>query len=195
MEYVNCSVVSILSIMRIIFLALVFSLSLQLIAQQPSYKTIRSSVTLIAVKDNEPYQWENTDNTVFLDYKNGDFKVRLKNRDFYNPLHPEPEDPDLDDEEREFLLQGILPINQIINQKMTHQSYQIELQLICDALRMNETIQFNMTITKPGSSSQNYRIFALQGILYNDQLNLPFFEGFDNEVEMHINFNGIFEGD
>lgn len=181
--------------MRIIFLALVFSLSLQLLAQQPSYKTIRSSVTLIAVKDNEPYQWENTDNTVFLDYKNGDFKVRLKNRDFYNPLHPEPEDSDLADEEREFLLQGILPINEIINQKMTHQSYQIELQLICDALRMNETIQFNMTITRPGSSSQNYRIFALQGILYNDQLNLPFFEGFDNEVEMHINFNGIFEGD
>ena len=181
--------------MKTLSLLIILSLpACLLIAQQPGYKTLRSSIKLIAVEGDETYQWENTDNTVFLDYKTGDFKVRLTNRDFYNPLHPEPEDPDLNEEEREFLLQGMLPINDIINQKNTSQNYQVELQLICDALRMNETIQFDMKITKPGSSSQSYRIFVLKGILYNDQLKLPLFEGFDNEIEMLINFNGIFEG-
>ncbi len=52
-----------------------------------------------------------------------------------------------------------------------------------------------MTTTRPGSSSAgNYRIFSLHGILYNDQLDLPFFTGFNNEIEIYINFNGFFEG-
>lgn len=181
--------------MKALLLSVILILSVNLVtAQQPGYKTLRSSVKLIAVEGDETYQWENTDNTVFLDYKTGDFKVRLKNRDFYNPLHPAPDDPGLEEEEREYLLQGILPINEIINQKSTNQNYSIELQLVCDDLRMIETIQFNMTITKPGSASQTYRIFTLKGILYNDELNLPYFEGFDNEIEMYITFNGIFEG-
>jgi hypothetical protein len=181
--------------MKVLLFSIILGLSTSLLtAQQPAYKTLRSSIKLVAFQSEETNQWENTENTVFLDYKTGDFKVRLKNQDFYNPLHPAPTNPDLEQEEREFLLQGILPINNIINQKNTNQNYNVELQLICDDLRMNETIQFNMTITKPGSASQTYRIFSLKGILYNDQLNLPFFEGFDNEIEMFINFNGIFEG-
>jgi len=181
--------------MRFLLIVLAIGLSIsQMHAQQPNYKTYTSVIKLIAFQGNENYQWENKDNTVVLDYKNGDFIVRLKNKDFYNPLHPQPADPELEEEEREFVIQGILPIRDIINQKSINQKYNVELQLICDDLWLNETINFVMTITRPGTSSQNYRIFSLHGILYNDQLKLPFFEGFNNEIEMIIGFNGFFEG-
>ena len=163
-------------------------------AQQPNYKTYSSVIKIIASQGSENYQWENKDNTVVLNYKNGDFIARLKNKDFYNPLHPQPADPEIEEEEREFVLKGIFPIRDIINQKSINQKYNVELQFICDDLWLNETINFVMTITLPKPSSQNYRIFSLHGILYNDQLNLPYFEGFNNEIEMYINFNGFYEG-
>ena len=183
-------------IMKVILSILAFSFIFNCIsAQEAGYRTYSSSIKLIASQGEESYQWENNDNTVYLNYKTGDIKVRMKNRDFYNPLHPAPSDPDLEQEEREFVFQGILPIYDMINQKSMNQQYNVELDLVCDDLRLFETINFNMTITRPGSGSENtYRIFSLHGILYNDQLNLPFFEGFNNEIEMYINFNGYFEG-
>jgi len=181
--------------MRFLLIMLAIGLSIsQIHAQQPNYKTYSSSIKLIAFQGNKNYQWENKDNKVVLDYKNGDFIVRLKNKDFYNPLNPQPADPEIEEEEHEFVLKGIFPIRDIINQKSINQKYNVELQFICDDLRLNETINFVMTITRPGTSSQNYRIFSLHGFLYNEQLKLPFFEGFNNEIEMIIGFNGFFEG-
>ncbi len=177
----------------LILLLTVFSINFTA-AQQPNYRTYSSVIKLSAFKGDKNYQWENKDNVIFLDYRTGDFIVRLKNKDFYNELHPAPVNPDSEVEEREFIFKGILPIRDIINQKSNSQTYDVELQLICDDLRLNETINFKMTISRPGSSSQNYRIFMLKGILYNDQLNLPSFEGFNNEIEIFINFNGYFEG-
>jgi len=181
--------------MRILILTLALSFVANFTsAQQPAYQTYSSSVKLIAQQGEKDYQWENTVNTVFLDYKTGDIKIRLTNKDFYNPLHPAPSDPNLEQEEREFVFQGILPINDIINQQSLNQKYNVELDLVCDDLSLYETVNFDMTITRPGSSSTNYRIFSLHGILYNDQLNLSFFEGFNNEIDLYINFNGFFEG-
>lgn len=176
-------------------MTLAFGLAANFIsAQQPGYQTYSSSVKLIAQQGEEDYQWENTDIVVVLNYKTGDFIAKLKNSDFYNALHPAPADPELDAEEREFLFKGIFPIDDIINQKSTNQDYVVELDFICDELRLYESVNFDMTITRPGSSSANYRIFSLHGILYNDQLNLSYFEGFNNEIEIYINFNGFFEG-
>jgi len=182
--------------MRILLLTLAFSLSANFIsAQQPGYQTYSSSVKLVAQQGEEDYQWENEDIVVVLNYETGDFIAKLKNRDFYNTLHPAPSDPDLEVEDREFLFKGIFPIDDIINQQSTNQNYVIELDFICDDLNLYESVNFDMTITRPGSSSAgNYRIFSLHGILYNDQLDLPFFTGFNNEIEIYINFNGFFEG-
>ncbi len=181
--------------MRKLFLILIFSLSIHYIsAQEPGYITYSSSVKLIALQGSESYEWENTDSSVVLNYKTGDFIARLKNSDFYNPLHPEPSDPDIEQEEREFLFKGIFPINDLINQKSTSQHYNVELQLICDDLRLNEPVNFEMTVTNPnpGSSQKSYRIFSMQGILYNDQLNLQAFDGFDNEIELYDQLQWFF---
>ncbi len=184
--------------MKTFLIILITGLTLNVFPQQANFRTYSSVIKLIAYQGNEKYEWENKDNVVFLNYKTGDIIIRLHNKDFYNPLHPAPvtdSDTDIDVEDREFVFKGILPIRDIINQKTNTQKYTVELQLICDDLRLNEPVNFEMTIMRPGNSAdQNYRIFSLDGILYNDRLNIPLFEGFNNEVELFINFNGYFEG-
>ena len=36
-------------------------------------------------------------------------------------------------------------------------------------------------------------MFTLNGILYNDQTNLPAFVGYDNEIQLWLNFYRIYE--
>ncbi len=181
--------------MRILFTILFTALFLNAMPQQANFRTYSSVIKLSAFKGDKNYQWENKDNVIFLNYETGDLIIRMKNTDFYNPLHPAPPDSLLEQEEREFVFKGILPIREIINQKTSSQKYNVELQLICDEMRLSETINFEMTIIRPGDAAeQNYRIFSLAGTLYNDKLNLPYFEGLNNEIVLYINFNGYFEG-
>ena len=181
--------------MKAFLILLITGLTLNASSQQANFRTYSSVIKLIAYQGSEKYEWENKDNVVFLNYKTGDLIIRLHNKDFYNPLHPAPADTGTKTEDREYIFKGILPIRDIINQKTNTQKYTVELQLICDELRLNEPVNFEMTIMRTGNSAdQNYRIFSLNGILYNDKLNLPLFEGFNNEVELFINFNGYFEG-
>jgi hypothetical protein len=65
----------------------------------------------------------------------------------------------------------------------------VELQLICKDPEIDKPINFKMYITYPGSGQ--YRIFTLNGKLYNDELNIPAFNGFDNEIEVWIVFNAF----
>ncbi len=181
--------------MRVFITVLIAVLFLNARSQQATFRTYSSVIKLSANQGDNNYQWENKDNVIFLNYKTGELIVRMKNADFYNPVHPAPVDSSLEDEEREYVFKGILPIRDIINQKTNTQRYDVELQLICEEMRLNESVNFEMTIMRPGNSAeQNYRIFSLKGILYNDRLNLPYFENFDNEIEIYINFNGYFEG-
>lgn len=171
--------------------AVLFTVNLSL-AQQTRYQTNKAALKINAFKEGENYQWENKNITVLLDYRNGDFISRLKNTDFYSTVQPEIHEQTPEGEELEYVFKGILPITEIINQKSISQVYPVELQLICEALGLDETIGFQMTITRPGSgSSQNYRIFSLQGKLFNEELQFPAFAGFDNEIELWINFNAF----
>jgi len=172
----------------ITLVTIIFAVNLSL-AQETRYQTFKAALKINAFKEGENYQWENKDITTLLDYRNGDFIVRLKNTDFHSTVHPEFHETPLEEEEWEYLFKGILPITDIINQLNISQTYPVELQLICEELRLEETIAFQMTITRPGSGSTNYRIFSFQGKLYNDELQLPAFEGFDNEIEVRIIFN------
>lgn len=175
----------------VLIATLVFSISVSL-AQETRYQTFKAGLRISANKDGENYQWENKNITTFLDYRNGDFITRLKNSDFHQSgQNMEQQIESENKEELEYLFSGIFPITDIINQKNINQTYPLELQLICDELRLDETVAFQMTITRPGSGSTNYRVFTLQGKLYNDELQLPAFEGFDNEVELWIIFNAF----
>lgn len=160
-------------------------------AQQLHYQTNKAALKISAFKDGENFQWENKDITVFLDYRNGDFITRLKNSDFRSTVHPEYHEKPLAEEEIEYTFKGILPITEMINQKSINQTYPLELQLICDALNVDQTLGFLVTVTRPGTGAANYRIFSFSGKLYNDDLQLPAFGGFDNTIEIWIVFNAF----
>ena len=163
-------------------------ISFAALAQSGSrYQTYKSVMTIIASKNGVTEEWKNDRLSVVLDYKNGDFILKLYNDDFKNT----DASGDTPNENRvEYSLQGIFPINDIIDQKQISQTYDVELQLVNFESRMNQTLNFEVNVTNPGTSQSQYRIFILQGSLYNDEVNLPAFKGYDNEVEINIAFNG-----
>ena len=93
------------------------------------------------------------------------------------------------------MLVGIMPIDQIINQKIINQEYDIELQLINNDISLSEVLNFKMNIMLPNQGPDNYRVFTLTGTLYNDVLNLKAFKGYDNEVEIRLMFNAFWTGE
>lgn len=158
--------------------------------QQTQYQTYTSVLKISASKEGEIFQWENKNITVRLDYKTGDFITRLKNIDFQYSEQPVQSISDTTSRELEYTFTGNFPIHDILNQKQINQNYTVELQLNNDELSLRKTILFDMTITRPSSGEGSYRVFSLHGKLYNDQLQLPAFEGFDDEIEIWLAFNG-----
>lgn len=159
--------------------------------QSTQYQTYSSVMILSGTKDGQTYQWENKNIAVRLDYQVGNFIVRLYNTDFQYKDEQNVADPDSLQNRTEYQLTGIFPINELINQMSINQTYDVELQLTNDMMMLNETLNFSMEVTRPGQGSANYRVFMLSGILYNDQVNLPALEGFDNEIEIKLAFNGF----
>ena len=178
--------------MRTIVLFIIFILLAETgIAQAGSrFQTYKSVMKISAFKNGENHQWENKDVRVVVNYQTGEFTVKLDNRDFYQNQTNLPIVPDSMNTDREYTFKGILPIREIINQKQINQQYVFEAQLINYELSLNNPVKFDITVTNPGTSQANYRIFMMHGKLYNNELNLPAFEGFDNEIEIWLAFNG-----
>lgn len=176
-----------------IFLIIVLALfsALPAFVQQTQYQTYTSVLKINASKDGETYQWENKNISVRLDYKTGDFITRLRNTDFRQNQQSFTQVVDSVDQELEYTFKGTFPINDILNQKQINQNYTVELELNNNELSIRETLLFDMTITRPSSGDGNYRVFSLHGKMYNDQLQFPAFEGFDDEIEIWLAFNGF----
>jgi hypothetical protein len=182
--------------MRSIVLFIIFILLAETgIAQAGSrFQTYQSVMKISAFKNGENQQWENKNVRVVLDYQSGEFTVKLDNRDFYQNQTNLPVVPDSMNRDLEYTFKGILPIREIINQKQIKQNYVFEAQLINYDLSLNNPVKFDVNVTNPGTSQNNYRIFMMHGKLYNDELHLPAFEGFDNEIEIWLGFNGYMVG-
>ena len=140
------------------------------------------------MKDGEGYIWENKNINLVLDYKIGDLKVFLTNKDFVNVDEQQTTLVDSDEEKREFIIKGILPINDIIQQLVINKQYFVELNLINRELDIDNPLRFDLTVTNPGTSQRNYRMFSMHGEMYNSDLQLPGFYGFDDKIEIWINW-------
>lgn len=163
--------------------------------QAPKYQTYSANLLIIATKEGENYQWQNKNITVTLNYKTGNFKAIIRNSDFYNKQTDIRVAEDSISGNSEFMLVGIMPIDQIINQKTINQDYDIELQLTNNDISLSEMLNFKMNIMRPDQGPDNYRVFTLTGTLYNDTLNLRAFKGYDNEVEIRLVFNAFWTGE
>jgi hypothetical protein len=156
-------------------------------AQQPKYQTFKSKMSLIGEKDAEKFQFDNDKITVALDYKTGSFISRLKNTDFKIDKNYATDKEQI--EEEEIVLEGILPIEAMIDQKAIRANYKTELKLTTpDDVFI---LHFDIEVNKPGSKNKGYRIFMMRGIIYNDETNFPAFEGFDNEIAIILTFNAF----
>ncbi len=162
-----------------------------LLAQEPGYQTYSANMIIVAKIDGENHEWENNRIMVNLNYKTGNIRIDLKNNDFYSS---KPEEPTLNDsltDNTKYTFKGILPIEQIINQKTYNQEYTTELQLTNDDIDFSNEVIFKMNIMRTSQQSGSYRVFTLIGTIYNDELKLPAFKGYDNEVEIRILFNAF----
>lgn len=173
-----------------VFITAVFVVAFSMVfSQETHYQTIKATLKITATKNGKPFSWENKKLTVRIDYKTGNFIARLKSTDFDLTHGEESQIENTDSDNREYVFKGILPVSELVNQKNINQAQSVEMQLICDDLRLNETLQFQMLVTRPGAG--NYRIFTLSGKLYNDDVNIPAFEGFDHEINLFFMFNAI----
>jgi hypothetical protein len=179
--------------MKTITISVLLFLSATLVfAQQTKYLTYNSVIKIKAKKHGEPVEWENKNVSVNFDYKTGEFNTFLTNSDFVNPNVDIQMVKESDAPSRLLTLEGTLPISEIISQQQANQNYKVELQLTNDELNLSENILFDMLITKVESGeSKSNRFFSLNGILYNDQTNLPAFEGYDNEIQLWLMFSGF----
>ena len=177
-----------------VFILLIAS-NLLVLGQAPKYQTYSANLLIIATKGGEDHQWQNKNITVTLNYKTGNFKAIIHNSDFYNKQTDIRVKEDSISGNTEFMLVGIMPIDQIINQKIINQEYDIELQLINNDISLSEVLNFKMNIMLPNQGPNNYRVFTLTGTLYNDVLNLKAFKGYDNEVEIRLMFNAFWTGE
>jgi len=162
--------------------------------QEPMFQTYSADLLIIATKEGKDFQWQNKDIAVTLNYKTGDFKAIIHNNDFVNKQSNIRANEDSISNNSEFMLIDIFPIDRIIDQKAINQDYDIELQLVNNDISLSEMLNFKMNVMRTNQNAGSYRVFTLTGTLYNDELNLPAFRGYDNEVEIRLMFNGFWSG-
>jgi hypothetical protein len=161
-------------------------------AQQAQFMTYNSMMKIKASKNGEPVEWENPNVSVRFDYRSGEFITYLTNTDFVKPGSDINITKESDVPTRQLTLEGTLPISDIINQKQESQNYMVELNLKNTELNLSETILFDLLITKPETgNSKAYRVFTMNGLLYNDQTNFPAFNGYENEIQIWLIFSGF----
>ena len=159
--------------------------------QQDQLVAKSTAIRVTVIKDGKRTEWEKKNVAVMLNYKTGKFISRIKNTDLQRTeIVPLPAQ-DTAIVESVFTLTGTFPINELINQHLEKQQYKIELELVNEELEISETLLFDMLITRPESTSDNgFRVFSLNGVLHNDQLDLPAFEGFEDEIGLWLMFSG-----
>ncbi len=177
---------------HLFLISFIFS-SLQIFAQVPKYQTYSANLLVIATKDNISTQWQNKNINVNLNYKDGDIIIVINNDDFYNKTTDNWVNGDSISGNRQYIIEGNLPIINIINQKTINQDYNVELQLTNKEVSLSDIINFKMNIMRPNQNAGSYRVFTLTGILYNDELKLKAFQGYDNKVEIQIIFNAFWD--
>lgn len=162
--------------------------------ERNSYQTQKVNIKVGAIKDGEWYIYENKNINLLLDYGLGNLLVKLRNKDFSSIDETSQQLISATDSEREYIVKGNLPINEILNQKQIKARYFVELNLINNELGIHHPVRFDLTVTTPNPSinQAKYRTFNLHGTFSNDELQLPYFEGFEDKIEIWIKWTAYY---
>lgn len=163
-------------------------------SQDVKFQTYTADLLIIATKDSKDVQFENKNILANLNYKTGNLKIEMKNSDFYSKGSQQKSGIGEEQDVINYTLVGMLPIEQILNQKESNKEYTVELQLINDNIDFSKVLNFKMNVMRTSQQSGSYRVFTFTGQLYNNDIQLPAFDGFDNEVEIRIMFNAFWNG-
>jgi hypothetical protein len=159
-----------------------------------SYQTQKTTIKVGVIADGEWYIVKNDDINLVLDYGVGNVQIRLKSKDFSNEKLVGSQPENNVNIDREYFIRGILPINEILNQSQIKGQYFIELNLSNTELGINHPVQFDLVVTSPnpGKNQSKYRMFSLHGRFYNSELKLPYFEGYEDEIEVWIKWTAYY---
>ena len=160
-------------------------------AQEPKYQTYTAELLVTAQKNDSVTKWTNKNINVNLDYKTGQFLVKVYNTDFTNDQETIEFIENTDNQQSEYKFTTILPIDKIIDQQQTSRDYDVELELINTSLSLTEMVNCKMNIVRPNQGQGQYRIFTLIGTLNNDDVKIPAFNDYDNEIGIRILFNAF----
>ncbi len=177
--------------MKHALLVMAVILSIMVTAQDTKYQTYTAELVVAAQKNDSAFNWKNKNIIVNLNYKTGNFSVKIYNTDFTNEQQDIAFIENTDNQPSEYKFTGIFPIDKIINQKQTNQEYDVELELINKDINLSEMVNFKMTIVKPNQGKGQYRIFTLSGTLNNEKVKIPAFKNYDNNIAIRILFNAF----
>jgi len=169
-------------------------IGLSSIGQEAKFQTYSADLLIIASKDSKDVQWLNKDILVNMDYKTGNISIVVKSNNFINKANHEPALESNETMNTSYTFLGRLPIEQILNQKTNNQEYTVELQLVNDEIDFSNEVNFKMNVMRTSQRSGSYRVFTLIGTIYQDDVQIPAFKEYDNEVEIRIMFNAYWNG-
>ena len=149
---------------------------------------------LVSCKNGEWFIIEHKDINLVLDYGLGNIQINLKNTDFDTLNHSQEEMNYALKEDRIYKITGQIPINEILNQKNIEAQYFVELNLSNQDLRINHPVRFDLTVSTPNPSINRakFRNFILHGTFQNHELQLPYFEGYDDNIEVWIKWTAYY---
>ncbi len=175
---------------------LLISLTLNFFGQfeRNSYQTQKTRIKVGIVQNGEWFIIEHKDINLVLDYGLGNLQINLKNTDFATLNYNQSETDYTLNEERVYTIKGTIPINEILNQKNIEAQYFVELLLTNRELGINHPVRFDLTVSSPNPSTNRakFRNFILHGTFQNHELQLPYFEGYDDNIEVWIKWTAYY---
>ena len=178
----------------LVFVMAILSLNLSAQFERNSYQTQKTWLKVGIVQNGEWFIIEHQDINLVLDYGLGNLQINLKNTDFDTLNHTREETDYPLKEERIYQIKGTIPINDILNQKRIEAQYFVELNLSNRELGINHPVRFDLTVSTPNPSMNKakFRNFILHGTFQNHELKLPYFEGYDDNIEVWIKWTAYY---
>lgn len=171
--------------MRKIFLFLASLLIIISGYSQQSLQVENQKLEIRAVKNEEPTKIDISDFEFYIDYETGELlaKIDLYNTDIFDEEKKEDRIPGGEEIE----INGIIPINEILDEESYDRSFTYELRVTFTD--KDVTILFDFIVMDIPTSQNNAKIFQVQGTMDLRDFEIENLMGYEPEVMLFLEFN------